>query len=76
MDEARNDSKYFTLLKNIYRSATFRVKITKNLRTKKFSINTGVTQLLTLALEDVFKMLQWERLSAYSFRYTGVSELK
>lgn len=68
MDEAGIDSKYFTLLKNIYRSATFRVKISKNLRTEKISVNRDVRQsdpifpkLLTLALDDVFKMLQWEQ---------------
>lgn len=67
MDDARIDSRYTNLLKNIYDNATFHVKINEDLKTAKIKVNRGVRQgdtvspkLFTLALENVFKSLQWE----------------
>lgn len=67
MDDARIDSRYTNLLKNIYENATFHVKINEDLKTDKVKVNRGVRQgdtispkLFTLALENIFKSLQWE----------------
>lgn len=67
MNNARIDSRYSLILKNIYEHATFHVKIDEDLETDKIQIRRGVRQgdtispkLFTLALEDVFKQLNWE----------------
>lgn len=68
MDKVRIDSRYRNTLKYIYDNATIQVKITEDLITNKISAKRGVRQgdtispkLLTLALEDAFKKLNWER---------------
>ena len=68
MDRARIDSRYTNIIKNIYQNATFHVKIDEELQTNKIKIQRGVRQgdpispkLFTLALEDVFKELAWEK---------------
>lgn len=70
IDGAKIDSRYSTLLKNIYKRATFRVKITKDLRTDKISINKGFRhgdlispQLFTLVFGDLIKKLPWENIN-------------
>jgi hypothetical protein len=66
LDDARVDSRYAALLKNIYDDATFHVKIDDDLETMKIDLGKGVRQgdtispkLFTLALENVFKKLNW-----------------
>lgn len=66
MDNARIDSRYSTLIQNIYDNATFQVNIDQDTMTDKIPINIGVRQrktispkLFTLAL-DVFKNLEWD----------------
>lgn len=67
MDDARIDSRYTNLIKAIYKNATFHVKINEDLKTDRIEVKRGVRQgdiispkLFTLALENVFKTLQWE----------------
>lgn len=67
MDHARIDSQYTNLFKFIYGNATFQVKIDEDTSTNKIQIRRGVRQgdtispkLFTLAMEDIFKTLQWE----------------
>lgn len=67
MNDTRIDSRYTNLLKYIYKNATFHVKINEDLKTDKIKVNRGIRQgdtispkLFTLALENVFKTLQWE----------------
>lgn len=67
MYDARIDSRYTNLLENIYKDATFHVKINEDLKTDKIRIGRGVRQgdtispkLFTLALENIFKTLQWK----------------
>lgn len=67
MDDTRIDSRYTNLLKYIYKNATFHVKMDEDFKTDKIKVNRGVRQgdpispkLFTLALENVFKKLQWE----------------
>lgn len=67
MDTARIDTRYSNLIKYIYENATLQVSIDEDLVTDPIPINRGVRQgdtispkLFTLALEDVFKRLQWE----------------
>lgn len=67
MEDARIDSRYCNIIKNIYDKATFHVKIDDDLKTDKILLGKGVRQgdtispkLFTLALENVFKQLAWE----------------
>lgn len=64
MNNCRIDSRYRMLIHNIYKKATMTVQIGGN--TKPIPINRGVRQgdvispkLFTLALEDVFKNIDW-----------------
>ncbi|XP_050312881.1 uncharacterized protein LOC126747946 [Anthonomus grandis grandis] len=66
MNNARIDSRYKQLLKHIYENATITVKISEEIETNKMQIKRGVRQgdtispkLFTLALEGVFKTLDW-----------------
>lgn len=68
MDHARIDSRYKNLLKHIYEKATLQVEITEDQTTDKIPLKKGVRQgdtispkLFTLALEDVFKKLEWSK---------------
>lgn len=68
MNNARIDSRYRILLKNIYDQATFHIKINDDTVTRKIPMKRGVRQgdtispkLFTLALEDVFKTVNWDR---------------
>lgn len=68
MEDARIDSRYSAIIKNIYDKATFHVKIDDDLKTDKILLGKGVRQgdtispkLFTLALENVFKKLEWEK---------------
>lgn len=67
MDNARIDSRYTTIIENIYKNASLHVKIDDETKTNAIKIKRGVRQgdtispkLFTLALEDVFKNLKWE----------------
>lgn len=67
MDKARIDSRYSNLIRNIYRHATLHVKLDEFSETEKVQVERGIRQgdsispkLFTLALEDVFKELNWE----------------
>ena len=67
LENARVDSRYSTIMKAIYSKATFHVKINDDIKTDKIKIGKGVRQgdtispkLFTLALENVFKQLNWE----------------
>lgn len=67
LEDARVDSRYCTIMKAIYDKATFHVKINDDIKTDKIKIGKGVRQgdtispkLFTLALENVFKQLNWE----------------
>lgn len=68
MDNARIDSRYSKLIQHIYANATLRIKIEDDMETEKIPIERGVRQgdtisskLFTLALEDVFKSLLWDK---------------
>ena len=68
MDKARIDSRYTNRIQNIYENATLHVKIEEDMVTDKIPIRRGVRQgdsispkLFTLALEDIFKNLHWEK---------------
>ena len=67
LEDARIDSRYTALIKNIYENGTFHVKVSDELKTDKITIGKGVRQgdpispkLFTAALENVFKRLNWE----------------
>lgn len=67
MEHARIDSRYINLIKYVYNNATLHVKIDEDTRTNKIKVTRGVRQgdtispkLFTLALEDVFRTLDWE----------------
>lgn len=67
LDDARIDTRYTTIIKDIYQEATFHIKIDNDLQTDKIKLGKGVRQgdtispkLFTLALENVFKRLNWE----------------
>lgn len=67
LDSARIDSRYTTLIKQIYENASMQVRIDDDLKTDRIPIKRGVRQgdtispkLFTLALEDVFKKLDWQ----------------
>ncbi|CAH1224416.1 unnamed protein product [Diabrotica balteata] len=69
MNNARIDSRYRMLLKYIYDNATMQINVAEGLTTNKIRSERGVRQgdtispkLFTLALEDVFKKLNWEQL--------------
>lgn len=68
MDRARIDSRYSDLMRNCYNNAILHVKIMEELITDKIRIKRVVGQrdtispkLFTLALEDSFKDLNWEK---------------
>ena len=68
MDRLRIDSRYTNIIQNMYQNATFHVNINEELQTNKIKIQRGVchgdpisTKLFTLAVEDVFKELAWEK---------------
>lgn len=70
MEDARIDSRYTAIIKNIYDKATFHVKIDDDLKTDKIPLGKGVRQgdtispkLFTLALENVSKKLEWGKKS-------------
>lgn len=63
-NEAKIDSRYTDLIRNIYQGAILHVKINEDVTTKKIPIQKGVRQgdsispkLFTLALEDLI----WEQ---------------
>lgn len=65
---ARIDSRYTNLIRDIYDGAFFHVKMSEDLNTERISTRRRVRQgdsispkVFTLALEDVFKKLQWEK---------------
>lgn len=67
MNDARIDSRYTALMEDIYKEATFHVKINDDLHTGKINLNKGVRQgdpispkLFTAAIEKVFKQLNWD----------------
>lgn len=68
MDDARVDSRYTELLVDIYKNATFHVRVNEDLETERIQLNRGVRQgdtispkLFTLALENIFKTLTWDK---------------
>lgn len=68
MEAARIDSRYISLLSNIYRKATMSVQV-NDTKTDMIKIGKGVRQgdtispkLFTLALEGVFKCLNWDHM--------------
>lgn len=68
MDKARIDSRYSNLIKYIYEHATLHVRVEEDWMMEKVQIKRSVRQgdtispkLFTLALEDVFKSLSWDR---------------
>jgi hypothetical protein len=67
MNRARVDSRYTDLIKSIYENATLHVKIAEDMETEPINVHRGIRQgdsispkLFTLALEDMFKDLNWE----------------
>lgn len=68
LDNARVDSRYTQIIKNIYENATLQVKIDDTTKTSKIPLKRGVRQgdnispkLFTLALETAFKSINWEK---------------
>jgi len=68
MNNARIASRYTNLLKNIYKEATITVKAQEDVTTNRIPINRGIRQgnrispkLFTVALEDVFRRLDWDK---------------
>lgn len=67
LEDARIDSRYSALIKDIYDEATFHIKIDEDQITEKIRLGKGVRQgdtispkLFTLSLESVFKKLDWD----------------
>jgi len=67
LDNSKIDSRYKKLLKYIYDHATASVKIDEDLKTDQIHIEEGIRRwdnilpkLFTLALENVFKTLNWD----------------
>lgn len=67
MEKARIDSRYTNLIRHIYNKAVLHVRIDEDMMTDQVKVEKGIRQgdsispkLFTLALEDVFKDINWE----------------
>lgn len=67
LNRCRIDSRYTRLIKHVYENATLSIRLHEN--TEKFKMGRGIRQgdtaspkLFTLALEDVFKELEWSEM--------------
>ena len=67
LENARIDSRYTNIIKNIYENATIQIKLDDKTKTNTIKLKRGVRQgdtispkLFTLVLEDCFKKLKWD----------------
>lgn len=66
LQNARIDSRYTQIIESIYKEATIHIRLDETTTTNKIPLERGVRQgdtispkLFTLALEDIFKKLEW-----------------